>query len=222
VRNSDCVLLGFVSQFTDVLFPAVYVLFFLGTLGVLAFAHRRLARQVWLAGFFATLLAVTLVGMPLLPVVDMHKFAQPTDEEETYYEIRVVDAAGDEIRFDDRATPPVTGTRTSSVGGLIAEEYTDEERLEMGEFYVEPAQEYRAEVESGERSVTERLQPPRYVDDREWTADELESYEEFEAIRVYERTVTYTDDNTAVASNEDQPRVTIDVTDETVTEHENA
>ncbi|MFU8867976.1 MAG: hypothetical protein ACNA7R_08700 [Natronococcus sp.] len=95
-----------VSDITAVLFPTVYVLFFLGTVGILAFARRRYAREVWLAGFFTTLLAVTLVGMPLLPVVDMHKFAQPSEEEETYYEIRMVDASGEELRFDDRATSP--------------------------------------------------------------------------------------------------------------------
>ncbi|WP_293033411.1 hypothetical protein [Natronococcus sp.] len=208
------------SDITTVLFPAVYVLFFLGTLGVLAFASRRYARKVWLAGFFATLLVVTLVGMPLLPVVDMHKFAQPSAEEETYYEVRVVDASGEELRFDDRATPPTTGTRTSTVAGQMADEYTDEQRLEMGEFYLENAREHRQMVESGDRSVTDRLQPPRYVDDRAWTATELEEHEPFEAIRIYERTVVYSDDNTAVETNEERPRVTIDPTDGTVTEHE--
>ncbi|AGB39654.1 hypothetical protein Natoc_3956 [Natronococcus occultus SP4] len=198
----------------------MYVLFFLGTLGVLAVARRRYAREVWLAGFFTTLLAVTLVGMPLLPVVDMHKFAQPSEDEESYYEIRVVDSAGDELRVDDRATPPVTGTRTSTIGAHLSEEYTDEQRLEMAAFYLSNAQEYRQEIESGDRSTTDHLQPPRYVDDRAWTADELEAYGEFEALRVYERTVVYTDDNTAVESTEERPRVTIDPTDGTVTEHE--
>ncbi|WP_394740122.1 hypothetical protein [Natronococcus roseus] len=208
------------SEGTRLLFPVVYVLFFLGTLGILAVARRRYAREVWLAGFFTTLLAVTLVGMPLLPVVDMHKFAQPSEEEETYYEIRMVDASGEELRVDDRATPPVTGTRTSTVGGQLADEYTDEQRLEMGEFYLENVREHRQTVEAGERSVTDRLQPPRYVDDRAWTAAELEEYEAFEAIRIYEHTVVYSDDNTAVDSTEERPRVTIDPTDGTVTDHE--
>ncbi|MFP9190323.1 hypothetical protein ACLI4Q_01465 [Natrialbaceae archaeon A-CW1-1] len=213
-------MLEFLSQFTDIIFPAVYILFFIGTLGVLALAHWGVVRQVWLAGFFATLIAVTLVGMPLLPVVEMHKFAQPSDEEETYYEIRVVDAAGNEIELDDRATPPMTGTRTSTVAGEMANDYTDEERLELGAFYLETIQEYRGMIEAGGPPAYERLQPPRYVDDHQWTADELEDYEEFEAIHIYERTVIYTDDNTAVASNEERHRVTIDVANETVTEPE--
>ena len=213
-------MIAILSEVTQLLFPVVYVLFFLGTFGILAVAHRRFAREVWLAGFFATLLAVTLVGMPLLPVVDMHKFAQPSDEEETYYEIRMVDASENELRVDDRATPPVTGTRTSTVAGQLAEEYTDDQRLEMGEFYLENAREHRQAVESGEQSMSDRLQPPRYVDDRAWTATELESYEAFEAIRIYEHTVVYSDDNTAIESTEERPRVTIDPTDGTVTEHE--
>ncbi|MFP8955177.1 hypothetical protein ACLI4Y_00480 [Natrialbaceae archaeon A-CW3] len=213
-------MLELLSQFTDILFPAVYVLFFVGTLGVLALAHWRVARQVWLAGFFATLIAVTLVGMPLLPVVDMHKFAQPADEEQTYYEIRIVDAAGNEIDLDDRATPPMTGTRTSTVAGEMANDYSDEERLEMGTFYLESIQDYREMIESGGPPAYERLQPPRYVDDHQWTADELDAYEEFEAIRVYERTVIYTDDSSDVEVNEEHHRVTVDVANETVTEAE--
>ena len=213
-------MVAILAESTQILFPVVYVLFFLGTLGILAFARRQYAREVWLAGFFATLLAVTLVGMPLLPVVDMHKFAQPSDEEETYYEPRVVDAAGNELRVDDRATPPVTGTRTSTVSGQMADGYTDDQRLEIGEFYLENAREHRQAVESGEQSMSDRLQPPRYVDDRAWTATELESYEAFEAIRIYEHTVVYSDDNTAIESTEERPRVTIDPTDGTVTEHE--
>lgn len=204
----------------DVLFPAVYVLFFLGTILALLFANRRRMRQVWLAGFFATLLAVTAVGMPLFPVVEMHKFSQPSDEEVTYYELRVVDVNGTELPYDDRATPPVMGTRTSSVAGKIAADYTDAERLEMGEFYLENARTYRDEVESGNRSALERLQPPRYVDEPRWNADDLESYDEFTALRVYERTLTFSDDNAEVASSEERLRVTIDVADSTVTEHE--
>lgn len=210
-----------VAQFRDIIFVSIYVSFFLGTIVVLAFADRRVARRVWLVGFFATLVVVTAVGMSLLPVVEMHKFSQPSSEEMTYYELRIVDANGTEIEYDDRAAPPMTGTRTSTIGGEIANDYTDDERLEMGEFYLSKATAYRHDLESGERSATERLQPPRYVDDEGWTAEELEAYEEFEALRVYERTVTYTDDNTAVESNDEQLRVTIDVADETVTEPEN-
>jgi hypothetical protein len=214
------VLLDILSELTAVLFPAVYVSFFLGTIVVLVFAHRRFSREVWLAGFFTTLLAVTLVGMPLLPVVDMHKFDQPSDEEETYYDVRIVDAAGNEIRFDDRATPPVMGTRTSTHGGQLAAAYTDAQRVEMAEFLVSNAAEYREELESGDRGMTDRLQPPRYVDDRAWTAAELDSYGPFEAIRVYERTVHYGDDNTEVETNEERLRVTVDAVDGTVDEHD--
>ncbi|MDQ2050212.1 hypothetical protein RBH26_06910 [Natronolimnohabitans sp. A-GB9] len=208
-----------IAQFRDVIFVSVYVLFFLGSLGALALANRSVLRRIWLVGFFSTLLVVTAVGMPLLPVVEMHKFAQPSEEEMTYYEIHVVDADGQEIELDDRATPPLTGTRTSSVGGELAEEYSDAERMEMGEFYLEHVREYRQAVESGDRSVTERLQPPRYVDDPAWTTDQLSEYEAFESIRVYERTVIYAEDDSSVESNEKRLRLTVDVADDEVIEH---
>ncbi|WP_241431359.1 hypothetical protein [Natronococcus amylolyticus] len=214
-------MLDHLAPFTEIIFPAVYVLFFLGTLCCLAFAHRHVARQVWLAGFFTTLLAVTLVGMPLMPVVDMHKFAEPNDEERTYYEVRIVDAAGNELEYDDRATPPTSGSRTSTIAGDMTAEYDDDERLAMGEFFVSNAIEHRAEIESGGPPAYERLQPPRYVDDEPWTADELAAYEAFEAVRVYERTITFTDDTTAVESNEEQLLLTVDVAEQTITEHDN-
>ena len=214
-------MLDHVAPFTEIIFPTVYVLFFLGTLCCLAFAHRRIARQVWLAGFVATLLAVTLVGMPLMPVVDMHKFSEPNDEERTYYEVRIVDAAGNELEFDDRATPPTSGSRTSTIAGDMVAEYDDEERMAMGEFFASNAIEYRAEIESGGPPAYERVQPPRYVDDERWTADELAAYEEFEAVRVYERTITFNDETTAVESNTERLRLTVDVADQTITEHDN-
>lgn len=213
-------MLEWVAQFSEIIFVSVYVLFFLGTIGVLALAGRGMVRRVWLVGFVSTLLVVTAVGMPLFPVVEMHKFSQPSEEEMTYYELRVVDADGAEIELDDRATPPLTGTRTSTVAGEMANAYTDEERAEMGEFYLSNAREYRQKVESGDRSITDRLRPPRYVDDEAWTADELAAYEEFEAIRVYERTVIYSDDNSEIESNEERLRLTVDVANDAVIEHE--
>lgn len=208
------------EPFRNVLFPLVYGGFFLGTLVALALLNRRSVRRLWLGAFFATLLVVTAVGMPLMPVVEMHKFSEPTDEEMTYYELRVVDADGDELYYDERAAPPMTGSRTSTIAGAIAEEYTDGERMEIGEFYLSQVREYRRDVESGESSVADRFSPPRYSDDERWTTEDLETYDEFEAIRVYERTVTYTDDNTAIESNEERRRVTIDVADQTVIEHD--
>ncbi|MFC7232137.1 hypothetical protein ACFQMM_13420 [Saliphagus sp. GCM10025308] len=44
-------MLEYIKPFTDIVFPAVYILFFVGTIGVLAFANRSIAKKVWLACF---------------------------------------------------------------------------------------------------------------------------------------------------------------------------
>lgn len=219
--GGETMVLDSLLQFSDIILPTVYVSFFLGTLGVLAFARHHVARGVWLAGFFTTLLAVTAVGTPLLPVVDMHKFSNPPGKKLTYYDVRVVDRSGNEIALDERAVPPMTGSHMSGVGERIVNSYTDAERIEMGEFYISNAREYRHEVQSGETSVAEHIDPPRYTADQKWTASELDQYDRFESIRVYERTVTFSDDNSNVESINEHLRVTIDVTNDTVTEHEN-
>ncbi|MFC7232136.1 hypothetical protein ACFQMM_13415 [Saliphagus sp. GCM10025308] len=160
--------------------------------------------------------------MTVMPVVEMHKFSQPNSDEMTYYEVRIVDSAGNELELDDRATPPLTGSRTSSVAGEMAYEYTDEERMEMGEFYIRSVNDYRQTIESGGPPAYEALQPPRYVDDHQWTAAQLENYEEFEAVRIYERTVTFNEEHSAVERNEETHLVTIDVANGTVDENETA
>ncbi|WIV66036.1 hypothetical protein [Natrialbaceae archaeon AArc-T1-2] len=210
------------DSFTELVFLTFYVSFFVGTITILVLAHRRMARELWLGAFFAALIAVTIVGTPLLPVVDMHKFAQPSEEERVYYEPRVVDDAGNELYYDYRAIPPTTASRSSTVLDRTVHEYNETERLEIGEFYLFNANEYRAEVESGDRSIAERFQPPRYVDDEQWTAEELEGHGEFVTIRIYERTITHTDDTSEIESNEEELVLTIDLANETITEAENA
>ncbi|MDJ1433020.1 hypothetical protein [Halostagnicola sp. A-GB9-2] len=214
-------MLELLSEFRGIIFPVFYVGFFLGTLVLLALSDREVARSVWVGGFILVLLAVTVVGTPLMPVVEMHKFSQPNDEQNTAHEFVVVDADGNELYYDYRAAPPTTGSRSSTIAGHMVEEYPDEDRIEIAEFYLSNAQEYRSDVESGDYPPpTEPLAPPRYTDDKQWSAEELEEFETFEAIRIYERTLTVTDDNTEIESHERDRRLTVNVGNQTITEHE--
>lgn len=212
-------LVDLLAPVADSLLPAVYVSFVVGTAALLALADRRIARRVWLVGLFSGLVVVTLVGAPLLPFVDMNKYADSTDEEFTYYEIRMVDGNGTELRYDTRAIPPVKGgTRHSRLAGLMVESYSEAERLEMATFLFERAVAYRAEVEADEPRPLERLQAPRYVDSEPWTREDLEGAGPFETIRIYERTIVYEDDNTGIAALHERERVEIDPAAGTVDE----
>lgn len=190
------------QPFADLILPGFYVAFFAGTLLLLALKERRYARRLWLTGFLSVLLVITLLGAPIVPIVDMHKFAEPTPEEQTYHEFRVVDADGDEIRYDTRAIPPMQGTRTSALGSAMVNRYDDERRLELAAFMLENAREYRAEVESGGPSAAERLQPPRYVDEERWTAADLADHSAFVSIRVYRHRIVFSADSTEIETRE--------------------
>lgn len=212
-------LVELLKPIADLLLLAIYVSFMIGTAVLLALADRPLARRVWLVGLFSGLVVVTLVGAPLLPFVDMNKYADSTDEEFTYHEIKIVDGDGTELRYDTRAIPPVKGgTRHSRLGGLMVEVHTDEERLEMARFLFDSAVEYRAEVEADEPRWLERLQAPRYVDSEPWTREDLADMGPFRSIRIYEVTLVYEDDNTGIADQDERERLRIDPATGTIEE----
>lgn len=189
------------SPFAEFILPGFYVAFVGGTLLMLALADRRFARRLWLGGFLSALLVVTVLGAPIVPVVDMHKFAEPTPEEQTYHELRVVDGDGREIRYDMRAVPPVQGTRTSALGYRMEHRYDDERRLELAAFLIREAEEYREAVLAGPR-LHERFEPPRYVDEARWTPATVSGMSSFESIRVYRHTIVFSPDSTAIESKE--------------------
>lgn len=213
------IIVDLLGPIADLLLPAIYVSFLAGTAVLLALADRPLARRVWLVGLFSGLVVVTLVGAPLLPFVDMNKYADSTDEEFTHYEIRMVDENGTELRYDTRAIPPVKGgTRHSRLGAMMVESYSEEKRLELARFLFESAVDYRAEVESGGSRPLERLEAPRYVDSEPWTRQDLSPMGSFESIRIYERTIVYEEDNSGIASHEERERLEFDPETGTVVE----
>lgn len=212
-------LVELLGPIADRLLPAIYVSFVAGTVVLLALADRPLARRLWLVGLFSGLVVVTLVGAPLLPFVDMNKYADSTDEEFTYYEIRMVDGDGTELPYDTRAIPPVKGgTRHSRLGGLMVGSYSDAERLEMARFLFDSAVAYRDEVETDDQRHLERLEAPRYVDSEPWTREDLADVGPFRSIRIYEVTLVYEDDNSGIASRDDQERLRIDPATGTIEE----
>lgn len=206
------------KPFADLILPGFYVAFFAGTLVLLALKERRYARRLWLTGFLTALLVITVLGAPILPVVDMHKFAEPTPEEQTYHEFRVVDEDGDEIRYDTRAIPPMQGTRTSALGSAMVNRYGDDRRLELAAFMLDNAREYRSDVEAGGPGGAERLQPPRYVDEERWTAAELSGHSRFESIRVYRHTIVFSADSTEIESKETSLELEVNPGDGTIDE----
>lgn len=235
------VLIDALRPFREFILPGVFVAFLLGTAFALALTHWRAGsrvgaaerrplrwllpadgrpvRRLWLTAFFSGIVVTSLVGAPIVPFVDMNKFSERADDEFTYYEIRMVDGEGNEIRYDLRAVPPVSGaSRHTRLAGMMVHDFSEAERLEMAGFLFESAVEYRAEVESGHTPWHERLDAPYYSQEPPWQPAELEAMSAFESIKVYERTIVYGEEDTEIVDRSERELLWIDPETGTVEE----
>lgn len=226
-------LIDALRPFREYLLPGVFVAFVLGTALALALTHWRVGsrfgpadrrplrwllpadgavfRRLWLTAFLSGIVVTSLIGAPIVPFVDMNKFSDRTDDEFTYYEIRMVDGDGDEIRYDVRAIPPVEGaSRHTRLAGMMVHDFSDAERREMAASLFERAVAYRAEVESGHTPWHERLESPVYSQEPPWQPAELEGMSAFETIRIYERTIVYGPDDTEIVDRSERELLRID------------
>lgn len=187
--------IDFIVPYADYILPTFFIFFVLGTVLAFAASRRPGVRTAYLSGFFAVLIVVTIIGAPLFPIVDMHKFPNPVPDESTTNEVRIVDTEGNELVYDSRAVPPLEGGSSTFGSALVG--YDETERVEMAQFLVENANEYRDDISSGEASApSDAVQPPRYVDSPEWTTEDVEETTDFETIRVYRETTVFNNDNT--------------------------
>lgn len=234
-------LIDLLRPFREFILPGVFAGFVLGTALALALTHWRVGsrfgpadsrplswllpadgavfRRLWLGAFFSGIVVTSLIGAPIVPFVDMNKFSERTDDEFTYYEIRMVDEDGAEIRYDLRAVPPVSGaSRHTRLAGMMINDFSDAERLEMAAFLYESAVEYRAEIESGQMPLHERFEAPYYSQEPPWEASEMEAMSAFESIRVYELTIVYGEDDTEIVDRSERERLRIDPATGTIDE----
>jgi len=211
-------LFDLLSPFADLIYAIFFISFFIGT-ALLLFIDRQIARRAWIAAFLSVLIVVTVLGVPMFPVVDMHKFASPNlEEDRTIHELHIVDEEGNEIRYDTRAAPPVKGTRTSGLAGDMVYEYTDQERLDMATFLVDRAEKHRLDIQNGGAFIFEWFQPPRYVDSQKWSHNTITGMSEFESIRVYERDMVYSENNTELQTVSKELKLEINVRDRTISQ----
>jgi len=116
------------QSYVDVLLPLAFGAFFLVTAIALAFNRRRYVRRTYVAGFFAVLVTINLVGLPVLPMMYWHKFSEPRTESQTSYEFRLVDTDGDELRYQTEATLAVDGVTLASLQQRMLTDYSREKK----------------------------------------------------------------------------------------------
>jgi hypothetical protein len=194
------------------LLGAFFVAFFLLAAVAVRYATHRWIRQGYLAYFFLFLLVVNLTGMPLFPFVSWYKFSEPLPETITRYEIRVADAAGDELVYDARATPPMNGPHLWTVGERMATVYDRGKACRAGRFFLDRARRYRDRVQRDSFDLAERVDFPRHVLDRQWNANELDAYTEFTTLRIYRVTFETAPSGRAVESYRERLALAVDGT----------
>lgn len=195
--------------FAEVLLPLIFVVSFaLAGLGIL-FSDRARVRPAFLAGFLVTLLVFqTVMPIYVTPFINWHKFSSPAPAEMTTHEITIVDASGEEIAWDQKATLAFNGVQ-SDLATRMAETYDEDTNDEVAAWLLERSCIYREQVE---RDAPRRGTVPADVRDRPWrlyrypahsvstwSPADVADLDRFEAVRVYEvTTVTSADGGTVL------------------------
>lgn len=167
----------------ELLFPLFFIGFFIAALIGIAFNTNSKVRNTYVVGLFLIIIFFNVTGGTLLPITHWQKFTQYTEQDQTVHEIRVVDANGNELHYDHRATLGVDGVTIFIMQQELMEDRPREEKVRRARFLLQRANVYRERVES--RPVTSYVRFPPHGLDNIWTPKRLDGYAEFVGIRVY-------------------------------------
>jgi hypothetical protein len=171
--------------------PVFFITFFVLTAIAYRFRDEFHLRQTYVCVLLISLLVVNIAGVHLLPIATLHKFQSVGPEERTLYELRVVDANGNELPYDARAASPLPGSQVNSLSYHSINVFNQAEREELAKFLFRRAQQYRQYVESNPFVRSDFVKFPRYGLDYRWNQELLSKYVDFVGLRIYERHVVY-------------------------------
>lgn len=169
--------------------------FFIATLVAIVYNENRMVRRVYVGGFITLLIATNLVLPPVAPLTQWHKFSHVPPAEQIEHEVRVVDANGNELRYDQRATWLVDGVSMRH-GQEVLLNGESERQHEFARYLLEEAREYRVHLEN--RSAVRLLRFPPHGTANTWVASELKAYDRFVAIRLYRMEIETSPDGTEI------------------------
>lgn len=178
----------------------IRLVFFVGFFTITAVAyyyHDRIRiRQSWLVFVFTVVIIMNTTGIYMVPFAHLHKFTGAAAQEQTVYEVRVVDEHGETLSYDARAVEPLPGSRLNELGKQMTTEYSNATRHEVSRFLLQNACEYRSSIESGQLIRLDRMEFPEHGLDYRWTDKILSTYGDFAGIHVYKHSITHTDHGT--------------------------
>lgn len=169
--------------------PFLTVVTLFGSVVVTAIAlyyqDRPGVRKAFVVLFAFCLITMTLTDLQFLPFISWHKFANAHDTDMTRHQIRLVDDAGREVKYDREAPFANDGILHRSIAKQMATEYDDETNEEVAAYLLQQGQEYRVTVENGGRFLRPVRFPPHGLDIG-WDRIDTTQYGEFVGLRVYE------------------------------------
>lgn len=188
------------------LVPILTVVTLLGSVIVAGIAvyyqDRPGVRKAFVLLFVFCLLSVTLTDLLFLPFIAWHKFPHAVDTDEVRYQIRIVDDAGQELRYDREAPFPNDGIRVKTLATRMATSYDQETNDEVAAYLLDKGREHRVTLANGGRFLRPVRFPPHGLDIG-WEQIDMSQYGEFVGIRVYEMHYSTNEAGTEIISHEE-------------------
>lgn len=189
--------ISLLRPYMDLVVLVFFIGFFLAALAAIVCNENRYVRGAYVGGFISLLLVTnTVVPVAPAPLIQWHKFSEIRPTEQTRHEIRIVDASGNEIRYDDKATWKTNGVAMRTVRKGLLRDATPKERREIARYLLRKAREHRTHLR--DRSPLHVFRFPPHGTANTWTVTELDAYDRFVGIRLYRMEFVTSPDGTEV------------------------
>lgn len=206
------------KPYAEFLLPMIFFGFFAVVGITLLLSNRRPGvRKTFVIGFVVVLFMFQVSVVPLSPPPFMvwHKFSDTWDSERVEHEFRVVDASGQELKFDEKSTMAFEGVRMTALHHRMNNEFSEQERIEAARFLLSSAREYRTAVERGDPArgfvwtdggirLRYLASFPAHGHVATWTPAQTSQYQEFVGIRLYQMTIVTSEDGSEVVSSSEE------------------
>jgi len=168
---------------------SLFVGFFLLMGVAIAASHRPQARGFGLALLTTLIFVHGLVGRTTWPFFSWHLYAFRAGPEVSFAELRLVDEAGRELRYDPRAIPPSLPTPLRRLAGRLPELPAPAQR-EISDFLVGRAETFRSQLRSG-LPWWRWLRFPPHQWGWAWSSEAVAPTQGFQRLRVYRNDVRF-------------------------------
>ena len=162
----------------------VAIAFFIVASFVIFFRNNEQSRRVFLIIFFLLVLVPGLTGRTSWPFFSWHLYGIQQDDTFKYYEMRVSDGAGNELKYDARAVRPSLATPIRRYAAQIASADPNDQ-TELLKFFLEEAQEYQGKLEQSPPNFFRFLKFPDHQYGYRWPDAELSDLGPIESIKIY-------------------------------------